>query len=96
MNIWCRKQSNATTNGQKRQIILQLMYLKKVKEAYRQKRKKIQNFTKGKIYMYNIIYYVADKCTSALHKVLTMITGGNHFWEIVFSCKLITIAVVES
>ena len=47
--------------------------------------------------MYNIIYCVADKCTSALHKVLTMIPGGNHFWEIVFSCeKKITIAVVET
>ena len=26
--------------------------------------------------MYNIIHCVADKCTSALHKALTMITGG--------------------
>ena len=46
--------------------------------------------------MYNIIHCVADKRTSALHKALTMITGGNHFWEIVFSFELITIAAVES
>ena len=55
------------------------MYPEKGKRSISSITKENTRYDDRKIYMYKIIHCVADKCTSALHKALTLITGGKHF-----------------